>query len=436
MISGCAANQNESAQPNSETVYRLPWFDASGEYSLQDVSLPTFLEPDKLRGSAAEIIVNPRVDGGTIVGEEPIGRWVRSGSRMIPADPETLQAATVYAHIEKLAEIDRDAGVAKFLLGRERVGILAMISDGQGAPAILNNAVYDGRLDSLFVVPYSPRVGLHISLNAGIIGHEHFHRVFQAIILNPIREAARNGTIPYGWDDGVACAGARPEVPYDQKLDIGKSLLPTISNQIVSAKIFNQVLVRGVNEGFADFWGWAYSHDENFVGRSLGTSEDAARRLDKRSRMLPQKATLRNQLVTVDAQGLPVVKSEAGRVAAAYRFGTEYARVLRGLVDTMVNGGEVDRETAVLLVRQALATSLTDISLAVLGVWGHDELEPEMMLKPVLLRLLKSTGVGGLKMSSKASAAICGELLRMQASTSFTTGICDAGIAPVQSLEP
>jgi hypothetical protein len=428
----CAPVQDES----SGTVYRLPWLDSKGSYTLQDISLSTFRNPDKLNGDAAEIVVDPRVSDGTVFGEEPIGRWIRDGARMIPADFVTLQAATIYAHQEKLAEIDRATGVARVFKSRARIGLLARISESPTAPPILNNAIYDGRLDSLFIVPFDGK-RLFISLNAGILGHEHFHRIFQSIILNPIREAARNGTIPYGWDDSIACMGGTEAaaLPMATGPGSGGSIGSLGNGPIVPMKVLNQVLVRGVNEGFADFWGWAYTRDDEFVGRSLGPAEDKLRRLDVSAATMPLKPSLRNSLITVDKSGGPTLKSEGARVATAYQFGTQYARILRGLVEVLVEEAHFDRERAMTEVRQALANSLGEMSDDILSKWGREELDPELMLKPVLSKLLVMSTSGPAVLDATGSSVICRELDRLRASTALKSGLCGVSVGDLAPIE-
>ncbi|CAN5471676.1 hypothetical protein BH10BDE1_BH10BDE1_25900 [soil metagenome] len=428
----CAPVQDETDPTAAGTVYRLPWLDSKGNYSLQDIPLSTFRNPDKLSGDSGVIIIDPKVSDGTVVGEEPIGRWIRDGSRMIPADFVTLQAATIYAHQEKLAEIDRATGVANVFKSRPRIGLLSRISEGPTAPLIYNNAIYDGRLDSLFVVPFDGQ-RLFISLNAGILGHEHFHRTFQAIILNPIREAARNGSIPYGWDDSIACMGGTEAATKGGPAPLDSGIGSLEGDQVVPMKVLNQVLIRGVNEGFADFWGWAYSRDEDFVGRSLGPAEDSLRRLDLSATTMPLKPLLRNSLLTTSKSGAPTLKSEGARVAIAYQFGTQYARILRGFVDVLVSEGHVDRDVAVSQVRQALASSLKDVSSDVLAKWGREELEPELLLKPMLSKLLVMSTSGPAVLDASASTVVCRELERLGASVNLKSGLC--GTSTAVSLE-
>ena len=425
LLVACAPREEKAP-----TLYRLPWLDASGNYTSQDIELKTFHEPDRFRGSVAEVVVDPHMTASSIEADEPIGRWVRDGSLMRPADFVTQQAATLYAHLEKLSEIDAATGVLAKMKGVSKVGLLVRISESISSPMILNNAVYDGRLDALLVVPYSGDL-LPISQNAGIIGHEHFHRVFQSIVLSPIREVARNGGIPL--ENELPCMNGvfdktaeKPAEKMAEKISEPREYPAESVSEIVPIKILNETLLRGVNEGFADFWGWAYSRDENFVARSLGQREDAARRLDKVSALLPQKAGFRNSLITVNRQGLPVIKGEGGRIAAAYRVGTEYARVLRGVVEALVSSGKFSHVEATGKVRLALAQSLGPLSSDVAATWALAEIEPELMMKPFFTALVKMSSSGPAVLEAASSAIVCDELVRLQASSQMLSGLCEA----------
>jgi hypothetical protein len=413
LLSACAPSEEKSP-----ITYRLPWLDASGTYTFQDIELSTFHEPDALRGGVAQIVVDPRLLTTDIDAQEPIARWSRQGSRMVPGDFVTQQAATLYAHLEKLAAVDKATGVDVKMKGVSRVGLLVRMSEKVSAPMILNNAVYDGRLDALFIVPYSGDL-LPISENAGIIAHEHFHRVFQSIILTPIRESTRNGCqfgIVEDADDG------------DQESAPGGS-----SGTLVQPKAMNQALLRGMNEGFADFWGWAYSRDDEFVARSLGSREAAARRIDTPVASLPSKTGFRNSLITVTKTGNLKMKSKGGLVAASYRVGTEYARILRGVVEALVVTGGIPRDVAIEKTRLAMARSLDDTAVDVLGKFGREELDPELLLKPFFSKLIKMSATGPAILEASSANVVCDELARLGASSTMNEGLCGAQPAALSS---
>jgi hypothetical protein len=202
-----------------------------------------------------------------------------------------------------------------------------------------------------------------------------------------------------------------------------------LENQLVPLKTWNQTVLRGVNEGLADFWGWSYANDDFFVGRSLGAQEDSARRLDRKPTTLPSQVAFRNMLITIGPSGRPVLKSESGRVAAAYRLGTEYARVLRMLVDTIELSG-VDRELARSQVRRAVGRSLEGLAVDVSTLWLKNELNPELLLKPVIAGLLASSGGDGVEaLSTGGVAAVCRELTALKASKDLLGESCPPAAA-------
>lgn len=432
--SACAPVSESESSENQ--VYRLPWPSGSGKYELQDIVLQTFTEPQKLRGQVAEIIVDPRVTSGQLIGEEPIGRWTETNVngvlRRIPSDFVTLQAAVLYAHHEKLNLIDRSLGLFPYLKGPSKIGLLSRLSDGFSTQLILNNAIFDGRLDVLFVVPFTGPE-LPISMNAGIIAHEHFHRLFQAVVLRRLQAMPIQGI---EIQQEHACAGAKASAEEAS----GTEASPTeavaglpLEDQLVPLKIWNQTVLRGVNEGLADFWGWSYANDDFFVGRSLGEQEDSARRLDRKPSKLPSQVAFRNMLITIGSSGRPVLKSESGRVAASYRLGTEYGRLLRTLVDAVEASG-VDREKSRAQVRRAVGRSLESLAIDISTLWLKDELNPELLLRPVISGLLSSAGGEGIEALSAGSIrAVCRELKALSASKELLGESCPAetpGVTP------
>lgn len=399
-----------ACSPFEETVntrtFRLLWPSAgkngSVEYGFQNVEVETLSDPDHFRGDVAEVIVDPKSSGGKVVGDDAVARYAREGSVLRPADFVTLQAVTVYAHLERLSKVDRSLGLHGSLRGREKIGLLARIPEGPRSSTILmNNAVYDGGLDALFIVPFDQQT-LPLSMNAGVIAHEHFHRLFQAAILDPLKMAARSGTIPYGWDDSIGCA--HNQIAYQMKQEA-----PTGGD--ITVRVYNQVLVRGMNEGLADYWGWAYSGDETFVGRSLGDGEDRERRLDTKVTGFPTPQELKNTLLVVDRSGRSVLKSEGGRIQAAYRFGTQYARMLRGMTEAMITSG-IPRGKAIEGMRRALAMALTDLNTKVLAAWGKTELPTDAFVGSVaeVLRSPKFQKESGLTVPHDA---VCAEMIRV-----------------------
>ena len=77
-------------------------------------------------------------------------------------------------------------------------------------------------------------------MNAGVIAHEFFHSIFFKKVLGKLRAINSDS-------DRLTTAG--PE-------------------------LFNLTYVRGLNEGLADFWGWLYTKDQNFMRFSFAGSNE------------------------------------------------------------------------------------------------------------------------------------------------------------------
>lgn len=262
-MAGCGRSADRA-----ENLFQIPWPDKNGKYSLQAVSISGFDQPHTLQGRYAQIFVNPYARDGQIVSHMPIGRFVRSKDGVyIPADYTSLQATTIHAHFERFYQMDRELGVE--LEWPVKVGIRSNVKDRRGM--VRNNAIFDGRLDALLIVPYLPKKGLPIGVNAGILAHEHFHMIFQEAVIRRIR-FKRKERLDLG---GRACAwGARQREHESRLFDFREdpSLYPSL---------YNEFSVRSLNEGLADFWGWVYTGDVDFIGHSLPL-ESPNRRLDQK----------------------------------------------------------------------------------------------------------------------------------------------------------
>ncbi len=302
ILSGCIKNSSESAR-----TFRIPWSDAQNRYTLQDIEIKTFDEPQFLRGSLAEFFIEPTLiinEGKLAQAGVPTGRFLStpSGSQ-VALDDASLQAATLYAHLEKLNELDVSSGAASFLNKRPAVAIKVGFVD-ENNRVMENNAQYNPLVDAILFVPYTDSK-LPITLNGGVVAHEHFHSIFHHIVLSHF-----DSTMTYAGLDLDESHQVLPKAPHE------------ISNKDVSIKTYNLYLLRGINEGLADFWGWIYSGDELFVGRSISSALDV-RRLDRKDPQFFDLATFKFVIAESD--------NSEQRVAHAYSLGTQYAIYFRNI---------------------------------------------------------------------------------------------------------
>lgn len=358
-ILGSACSKNQATAPRN--VYQIPWPTEAGDYRIQEVTIESFDQPEAFQGHWAKILVNPYVADGVLQSSQPVGRFIRTGSQVaVPADFITLQATALYAHIERLQVLDAQVGVADRIQWPLKIGLQANVVDREssertGRPeALLNNAIYEGRLDALLFVPYLD-ARLPITLNAGILAHEHFHKIFQTLVIDrlPMLRVAGGGPaakaewLPEeprredGREDGRTTTADEPIEP-----------ATTQEKDPVTADLYNQFLLRGLNEGLADFWGWVYTGDPSFIGHSLRDGENELRRLDRS--VVPLwtiekcKGELRNP-------GRPQeLRRDDDRYTAAYRLGTHYARFMRRLALEISGGDEKDPRARMIVARSLI----------------------------------------------------------------------------------
>lgn len=367
--------------------YRVPVTDSEGQVSLQTIELKTFTNPREFSGEAARILVQPTESGGKLSAEKPVGRYVRAtDGTIIPADYITLQAVAAYAHQERLREMDLAAGLEDLLNWPLSVGLEVKVLDR--GESVENNAIFDGRLDALLIVPYS-QGRLPIAFNGGILAHEHFHFIFQKAVLDPLKQTSSHacsaGVAPYHrfedhiFDAGQQPAGGSTSTPTPQTQNVLEA-----AGQQIPPDVYNTFVLRGLNEGLADFWGWIYSGDSSFISRSL-PFEDLLRRMDSEPYRLRDEKALRESLVDVTRTD-KIVREEV-RVSRAYSLGTQYARFLKQTVETLKSENGMSDIDAKMTVARSIIASLPAISAQSQRIFNAGYLPPNFILKSLILNL-------------------------------------------------
>jgi hypothetical protein len=401
---------SQFVSPSSQ-IYQIPWPDESGQYSLQNVKVESLEKPETLKGKFVALLVDPYVDGGVLKGAKPVGRFVRiSEGIMVPADYVSLQATVVHAHFERLHAIDRVLGIADKVPWPAKIGIEADVVDHRGV--VRDNAVFEKRLNALLIVPYT-RAELPIALNAGVLAHEHFHRVFQALVLDHLKVSA-SGPDLTGHHHGSVCDwphGAHGQA-YEQAPEVaGRQLAAGVSPRVsprgspgvsgeVSAEIYNSVLLRGLNEGLADFWGWMYTGQSQFIGQSL-PMENKRRRLDDQAPKLPSTAQLKAMLWD-HRSSVPLEKPF--RIAISYELGTRYARLLRELTLELTGGEEKNLEGRMMMA-QAVIEALVGVRQEAVNAQEQGRyLSANLILKPLMSSLPSAKSNHGCRLLERAAA--------------------------------
>ncbi|GIL17674.1 MAG: hypothetical protein BroJett040_14250 [Oligoflexia bacterium] len=288
---------------------RIPMY-SNNAYKLQTIELISIDDMRTLGGWAARFFLSPTLSRGKLVGMQPQINTIRTESgEYIATDSFSLQLLTLYAHMEKLTLLDDELGISRGDESREprTVAIKVNMMSESGQPDS-DNARYNGKLDAFLFAPYL-REDLPLTVNAGVIAHEHFHSIFYKTVIQPLGDK-------YPGPDGNLHGN-------DQKLLKHFGFEEAASSENVGLlserDIYHAVLLRGLNEGLADIWGWLYSDDTAFVRRSLPQVEES-RTLSSGELKLKSTKELRAQAQAYHSWG--------NSNAVSYELGSQYGRIL------------------------------------------------------------------------------------------------------------
>lgn len=304
-LSACSIPAKEESATQTRQVL-IPWW-SSDAYKWQAVPLTSLKNLTELDGSAAKFFLSPSSNGSSLAGTQPRIRYFNNKNGVaVMTDEMSQHMVTLYAHMERLQEMDARLGLGEVLRKPRIVGVNVIQSSGGE-----NNALYSPKFDALLFLPYTAK-DLPIIVNAGAVAHEHFHSLFQALVGKDIQSKvdtmalvshpeAKNVTNAFGFIDEDKIIG-----------------------ELEERARYHSFLIRAINEGLADVWGYIYTGDTAFIQKTY--SKLSERRLDG---------------VAGPMQTLEVVKRQALRAtergnedpARAYDLGTNYARILRSTFD-------------------------------------------------------------------------------------------------------
>jgi hypothetical protein len=301
-VNSSCGGPSETKKAGSDIMVQIPVYGRLGP-RLETVKLLGIEDLSSVSGQYARFFYAPKVDS-EITGSRPHARFTKNPAGVfIPHNQISAEMATLYYHIQNLAEFDQRMGIGHLNRGPRDVGILTRIRSKKGG-FVHNQAYYDAGSDSILFVEYTLQ-GLPLTLSPGALAHEHFHSLFYKILLGPVTA---------------------------QEKFSEKFLSPEDESQEKTAMedfLYRSVLVKALNEGLADYWAWLYTGDEDFVGRSFETDARSVKITDD---IFPT-GSVNGYVKMVLRQ--PPYKSEDIRdmqeslEGQAYRLGTHYARFFR-----------------------------------------------------------------------------------------------------------
>lgn len=311
---GCQVRR--SSHSGTGLKIKLPWqtmnLENSGKlsYSFQNIEVRTLQNPLRVSGERVKFMVAPSLRLGQLTGEEPFAHYITLKDNVIvPTDRLSVELFSIYAHMERLTDLDLRLGLRTQKSGPSKIGVSVKFLDRSGE-RLKNNALYVGELDTLLIVPYDLG-NIPISINGGVLAHEHFHSLFYNRVVRMSGESFPDPSAitAHDLDELGDAFGNLEKISFRKKR-------PTDGE----SELVNSVILRGLNEGLADLWAWLYTSDSQFLTLSI-SSENEARRLD----------TIQGRLTTLSEvrEMAASVHHPQALLPLSYRLGTQLARVMR-----------------------------------------------------------------------------------------------------------
>lgn len=350
------APQSDSASEAGTVRVLAPMSNSKAGYSLDILELKGIEDLQTVSGHFARFFLSPRIVDNHLQGTAPKGRFIRNGGGdYIPANEITQQLVTVYAHMQRLAQLDEDLGAGGVNKWPRDIGVAVKVKGG-----VYNNAFYDGKTDSMLFVPYDQQ-GLPIAINGGILAHEHFHSLFYKLVL---KESPYKGNA-HDRPEFLNSVGITEEKARERKV---LPIMTRIEGEPMDASTqyfyYHAALSRGLNEGLADFWGWMYTGDPDFIAQSL-PNERSARSLkaaDENSvNALPSLNIVQRALNIYYSSGDEKAMKQYV-VGLAYSMATSYSRVMKRFTDIYARERSIDSLQARKDVAKILVKTLPKIA--------------------------------------------------------------------------
>lgn len=238
-------------------------------YAVKVVDLLDVYDLVSASGKYARFYTRASRTDALLNGTQPRGQYMKNKDGVfIPKNFLTQQIATLYYHSQNMIQLETSLD-----LDSKRTSPLKIVLD---TPVLNttqneNNAFYDGELDAIIYLKYSEG-SLPLSLNGGVFAHEYFHSIFERVVLKAIR-TNQIFTAPISINKLIN----KKTLEYAKNVDLSDQIeklneqlaAGPISLNSENVKWYYTLLVKGFNEGLADYWGWQYVNDSAFIAHSL-----------------------------------------------------------------------------------------------------------------------------------------------------------------------
>lgn len=356
------SQKSDVSQAKDEVLVKIGVQNSANEYSLQVVQLKGIEKLQEVSGAFARFFYSPGSSGTHLTGTSPRAQFVRTKNFFVPSDVISMQMAAIYYHLQNLAALDVAIGADGVNRWPRSVGLETQIQD-ESEGLQKNNAFYNGQTDSMMFVPYT-NSQLPIAVNAGIIAHEHFHSLFFKKVLRPAF-AARKISI------SVASIHAE-EKKRSETIRTGQ---PAALTEEEKAQLFNETFLRGANEGLADFWGWVYTDDPEFMRWSLPEFQ-AERTLNLDENRIGSYET-KEKITRRIEEAVQFSENPQGQlVNYSYQIGTPFARFLKHLTALQAVAKNIELVDSKKLMAQVVFNYMKDLGEKAKALQAKETIDP------------------------------------------------------------
>lgn len=293
--------KSDKIDPHNGVFVKIAQYDENTGIHLQSVRLTGVTDLIHLKGENVQFQYLPRINEAKIFTGRDVQIQVMENRHheFIAENEFSLGLLTSYWHFDQLIKQLQNLGFQNLIQLPIKVGVVHNQIEGNMTH---NNASYIPDYDSFLIQPYDMKA-TPILLNSGVIAHEFFHMLFQKLFHQKSKLK-------------IQLLSALPDARF-------------LSNSTKDMNlVYHSILLRSIEEGLADFWGWSYSKDEQFVYRSIPVQAGKDRSLaDDQISELKSKLDLEFLTISYISQ-----KNEVDQkylLSEVYRIGSRFARQLK-----------------------------------------------------------------------------------------------------------
>ena len=348
---------------------------------LKVVTLHQIEDLRRVLGGHAIFYYAPKIEDSLVMGEVPHARFTKmSGDVFVPANRQSAEMAAIYYHLQNLSAFDAVLGLADLNVGPRKVAISTRILKSN--MLVRDNSFYDQNSDAMIFVDFES-MGFPLTLNSGVIAHEHFHSIFSKLVILPLVKAGR-------LSESLKVSSHRTVSKISNSSATLESEFTGLNEKELKRNFQNFILLKALNEGLADYWGWHYSKNEKFV--SISIPGETGRSLEEPAYGFPSQKIRNEQidsmfdlyLVAKDKdkdkdkeKALEEIQDWGGRYA--YSLGNQYARFFRNLSKT-IEGQDLDPASQNILPLR-LIFMLNDLREKLLNNQTQQMIQPENVIE-------------------------------------------------------